>query len=46
MAAPVSQLNSIRMVEVDIYYNLDLLRSPDNIRLQTFVQMRNLKDNW
>jgi hypothetical protein len=46
MATPVSQISSVRMVEVDVYYNLDLLRSPDNIRLQTFVEMRNLKDNW
>jgi hypothetical protein len=46
LTAPVSQINRIRMVEVDIYYNIDLQRAPNNIRLQTFVEMRNLKDNW
>jgi len=46
MATPVSQLDLVRMVKVDIYYNLDPYRSPDNIRLESYVEMRNLKDNW
>ena len=43
---PVADVNIIRLVHVDIYYNLDLSRSPDNIRLESYVEMRNLKDNW
>lgn len=43
---PVGQVDLLRLVKVDIYYNLDPLRSPDNIRLESYVEMRNLKDNW
>lgn len=46
LATPVTQVNAIRLVKVDIYYNLDPYRSPDNIRLESYVEMRNLKDNW
>lgn len=46
LAVPVSQVNMIRLVKVDIYFNLDPYRSPDNIRLESYVEMRNLKDNW
>ena len=46
LAAPVTQINTIRMVEVDIYFNLDLAKAPNNIRLESYVEMRNLKDNW
>jgi type II secretory pathway pseudopilin PulG len=43
---PVSQINTIRMIKIDIYFNLDPLKAPDNIRLESYVEMRNLKDNW
>jgi prepilin-type N-terminal cleavage/methylation domain-containing protein len=46
IATPVAQINQIRMVKLDIYFNLDPLQAPDNIRLESFVEMRNLKDNW
>jgi len=46
IATPVSQVDQIRMVKADIYFNLDPYRSPDNIRLESYVEMRNLKDNW
>jgi len=46
MAVPVAQVSDIRMVNVDIYFNLDLTKAPNNIRLESFVEMRNLKDNW
>lgn len=46
LATPVSQINQIRMVKIDIYFNIDPLQAPDNIRLESFVEMRNLKDNW
>jgi len=46
LSTPVSQIDTIRMVSVDIYFNLDPSQAPDNIRLESFVEMRNLKDNW
>jgi len=46
LATPVTQINQIRLVKVDIFFNLDPYRSPDNIRLESYVEMRNLKDNW
>lgn len=46
LAAPVSPLSDIRLVKVDLYFNLDPNRAPDNIRLESFVELRNLKDNW
>jgi hypothetical protein len=46
LAAPVSDINKIRLVKIDMFYNLDPFRAPNNIRLESFVEMRNLKDNW
>jgi prepilin-type N-terminal cleavage/methylation domain-containing protein len=46
LAVPVSDINKIRLVKIDMFYNLDPFRAPDNIRLESFVEMRNLKDNW
>lgn len=46
LAAPVSPLAVLRLVKIDIYYNLDPNKAPDNIRLESFVELRNLKDNW
>jgi prepilin-type N-terminal cleavage/methylation domain-containing protein len=46
IATPVSQIIQIRMVKTDVRYNLDPNRAPDNIRLESFVTLRNLKDNW
>lgn len=46
LSAPVSPLLDIRLVKIDLFYNLDPLRAPDNIRLESFVELRNLKDNW
>lgn len=44
--APVSSASDIRMVKIDIFYNIDPFRSPDNVRLESYVELRNLKDNW
>ena len=46
IAAPITDVNKIRLVKVDIFYNLNPYRAPDNVRLESFVEMRNLKDNW
>jgi len=46
LQVPVGSLDAIRMVKVDIYYNLNPYRAPDNVRLESFAEMRNLKDNW
>lgn len=46
LTTPVTQVNQIRLVKIDIFFNLDPYRSPDNIRLESYVEMRNLKDNW
>ncbi len=46
LATPVAQVNQIRLVKIDIFFNLDPYRAPDNIRLESYVEMRNLKDNW
>jgi len=46
IASPVSDVNKIRLVKADIFYNLNPFRAPDNVRLESFVEMRNLKDNW
>lgn len=46
LATPVSPLSDIRLVKIDVYFNLDPNQSPDNIRLESFVELRNLKDNW
>lgn len=46
LAVPVVQVNQVRLVKIDIFFNLDPFHSPDNVRLESFVEMRNLKDNW
>jgi prepilin-type N-terminal cleavage/methylation domain-containing protein len=46
IAIPVSDVSKIRLVKIDMFYNLNPFRAPDNIRLESFVEMRNLKDNW
>ncbi len=46
ISTPVSDVSQIRLVKIDMFYNLDPNRAPDNIRLESFVEMRNLKDNW
>ena len=46
IAVPVTDVNKIRLVKADIFYNLNPFRAPDNVRLESFVEMRNLKDNW
>lgn len=46
LAVPVSPVADIRLVKVDAYVNIDPFRAPNNIRLETFVMLRNLKNNW
>lgn len=46
IAVPVTDVSKIRLVKIDMFYNLDPFRAPNNIRLESFVEMRNLKDNW
>jgi prepilin-type N-terminal cleavage/methylation domain-containing protein len=46
IAVPVTDVSKIRLVKIDMLYNLDPFRAPNNIRLESFVEMRNLKDNW
>ncbi|PIU79415.1 MAG: hypothetical protein COZ28_02485 [Candidatus Moranbacteria bacterium CG_4_10_14_3_um_filter_44_15] len=46
LAAPVSPVADIRLVKVDAYVNIDPFRAPNNIRLESYVMLRNLKDNW
>lgn len=46
LSAPVSPLMDIRLVKIDLNFNLDPNRAPDNIRLESFIELRNLKDNW
>ncbi len=46
LTTPVSPVSDIRLVKADIYVNIDPFRSPDNIRLESYVMLRNLKDNW
>lgn len=46
LATPVSPVADIRLVKADVYVNLDPFRAPDNIRLESYVMLRNLKDNW
>ncbi|MDI6778079.1 MAG: type II secretion system protein [Patescibacteria group bacterium] len=46
LATPVSPVADIRLIKMDVYVNLDPFRSPDNIRLESYVMLRNLKDNW
>ncbi|MFA5926289.1 MAG: prepilin-type N-terminal cleavage/methylation domain-containing protein [Parcubacteria group bacterium] len=46
LSTPVSPISGIRMVKIDIFYNLNPFRSPDNVRLESYVELRNLKDNW
>jgi len=46
LPVPISDVSMIRLVKMDIYYNYDPYRAPNNIRLESFVEMRNLKDNW
>lgn len=46
LIAPVSPVSDIRLVKIDIFLNLDPLHAPDNIRLESYVELRNLKDNW
>jgi hypothetical protein len=46
LATPVSPVADIRLVKADVYVNIDPFRAPNNIRLESFVMLRNLKDNW
>lgn len=46
LSTPVSPVSGIRLVKIDIFLNIDPLRAPDNIRLESYVELRNLKDNW
>ena len=46
IAVPVTDVSKIRLVKIDMFYNLDPFRAPNSIRLESFVEMRNLKDNW
>lgn len=46
LATPVSPVADIRLVKVDIYVNINPNRAPDNVRIESFVELRNLKDNW
>ena len=46
LSAPVSGISEIRLVKTDIFFNLDPYRNPDNIRLESYIALRNLKDNW
>lgn len=46
LTTPVSPVADIRLVKTDVFVNLDPFRSPDNIRLESYVTLRNLKDNW
>lgn len=46
LATPVSPVADTRLVKVDMYVNIDPFRAPNNIRLESFVMLRNLKDNW
>jgi len=46
ITVPVSDVSKIRLVKADIFYNLNPYRAPNNVRLESFVEMRNLKDNW
>lgn len=46
LAVPVADVSKIRLVKIDMFYNLDPYRAPNNIRLESYVELRNLKDNW
>jgi prepilin-type N-terminal cleavage/methylation domain-containing protein len=46
IVVPVSDVGKVRLVKMDMFYNLNPFRAPDNVRLESFVEMRNLKDNW
>lgn len=46
LATPVSPVADTRLVKADMYVNIDPFRAPNNIRLESFVMLRNLKDNW
>jgi prepilin-type N-terminal cleavage/methylation domain-containing protein len=39
-------INLVRMAKIEIYINIDPYHSPDNVKLESFVEFRNLKDNW
>lgn len=46
LAVPVSPVADIRLVKADVYVNIDPYRAPNNIRLESYVMLRNIKDNW
>ncbi len=45
LATP-AQANVVRLAKIEMYINMDPSRTPDNIKLESFVEFRNLKDNW
>lgn len=36
---------NIRLVQIDLYMNIDPNHAPDNVSIQTFTEMRNLNDH-
>jgi prepilin-type N-terminal cleavage/methylation domain-containing protein len=43
--ATPAMVPNVRLVRIDLHMNIDPLRAPDNIQIQTFVEMRNLNDH-
>lgn len=43
MSVPAS-VGDVRLIKLDLHINIDPNRPPDNIQMQTFIEMRNLND--
>jgi type II secretory pathway pseudopilin PulG len=43
--ATPAMVPNVRLVRIDLHMNIDPNRAPDNIQIQTFVEMRNLNDH-
>lgn len=43
MSAPINE-SGVRLVKIHLYINIDPNRAPDNIEMQSFVEIRNLND--
>lgn len=43
LATPVD-VSSVRLIKIHLKINIDPLRAPDNVEMQTFVELRNLND--
>jgi prepilin-type N-terminal cleavage/methylation domain-containing protein len=41
---PVAAIEDVRLVKIHLYVNIDPMRAPDNVNIESFAEFRNLND--